>query len=262
MKLNATRLARAVLIVAFAVATPAFAQSTTASDVLNFEVIAVDGDTLVIRDQNGTRELVVPKDFQFKVDGKNMSTTDLKPGMKGTATVTTTTTVRPVFVTEVREAQVMRASDLSVTVRDADGTSRRYSQGELDKKGVEVFKDGKAVRLYDLKRGDKLTATLVTSGPPVVLTEKEVQASLAEPDAPAPASTQVASAGTGTPVAAAASSTPPAPSAAPASDPAMAAATVAPAAPEASGSRTMWYVAFAILIVLAVFLFMRRRERT
>lgn len=59
-------------------------------------------NTLVIRDERGTNELTVPADFRFTVDGKKMSVPELKAGMKGTATVTTT--VKPVFVIEIKEA--------------------------------------------------------------------------------------------------------------------------------------------------------------
>jgi hypothetical protein len=149
----------------------------------------------------------------------------------------------------VREGEVLRASDLSVTVREADGNTRRYSQGELDKKGVEIIKNGRPARLADLRRGDKLTATLITSGPPSVLTEKEVQATLAEPAT----ATQVAAAGTAQPAA---------PAAAP--QPASPQSTVSPPGSqpaESSGMGTMWYVVIAILVVLALVFLMRRRKQ-
>ena len=138
------------------------AQTTTTIGTRNFEVIAVDGNKLVVRDEKGTQEITVPDDFRFTVDGKKMAVSDLKPGMKGTATITTTTTIKPVNVAELREAEVLRASDLSVTVRMADGT-RRYTREELDKGGIRVLKDGKPVQLANLKRGDKLTATIITN---------------------------------------------------------------------------------------------------
>ncbi len=84
-----------------------------------------------------------------------------------------------------------------------------------DAKGVQIYKDGKPIRMADLKRGDKLSATVVTNSQPVVLTAKEVQAVLDEPAAAAPAPTQVAAATPqATPQPAA---TPPAPATAPAS---------------------------------------------
>src|SRR4051812_40447104 len=116
-------LARGMVMVAlaFAFVSAAVAQTTTTIDVRDFEVIAVDGNKLVVRDQKGTQEYTVPDNFPFMVDGKRMSVSDLKAGMKGTATVTTTVTLTPVVVTEVREGQVLRASDTSVTVRGVDG---------------------------------------------------------------------------------------------------------------------------------------------
>ena len=51
---------------------------------------------LVVRLPEGTRELTVPDDFRFIVDGQPLSVRELKAGMKGTATITTRTTVTPV----------------------------------------------------------------------------------------------------------------------------------------------------------------------
>ena len=193
MRTKAGWLSRIVVMVALGLtfaSTPLAQTTSTAINVRNFEVISVDGNKLVVRDERGTQELTVPDDFRFTVDGKQMSVSDLKAGMKGTATVTTTTTVRPVFVTEMREGEVMRASDVSITVRRAT-TTRRYTRGELDERGIQIYKDGKPVRIGDLKKGDKLTATIITSGPPAVLTQQEVQATLAE-STPEPAPTKAA----------------------------------------------------------------------
>jgi hypothetical protein len=223
-----------------------FAQTTSTTDVRNFEVISVDGNQLVVRDEKGTQEITVPDDFRFTVDGKKMAVSELKAGMKGTAIVTTTTTVKPVFVTEMREGEVLRASPLSMTVRTADGT-RKFTQAELDTKGIRIYKGGSSVRVVDLKKGDKLSATVVTYAAPVVLTEKEVQAVLDEPAA-APAPTTVAAAAptpaTPTPPTPA---TPTPPSAAPAA--------------EQSGLGLMWWVVIAVIIALVVF-FARRKKQT
>ena len=55
----------------------------------------MDGNRLVVRLPEGTRELTVPDDFRFNVDGKMLSVQELKPGMAGTATITTKTTRFP-----------------------------------------------------------------------------------------------------------------------------------------------------------------------
>jgi len=226
------------------------AQTTSTVDVHNFEVISVDGNKLVVRDERGTQELTVPDDFRFTVDGKKMSVSELKAGMKGTATVTTTTTVKPVFVTEVREAEVLRASPVSMTVRTADG-ARKFTQAEVDTKGIRIFKNGSPVRLSDLKKGDMLSATVVTNAAPVVLTAKEVDAVLAEPEAQ-PAPTTVAAAAATPPTAPAPS---PQPSAPPAATP--------PASPpvESSGTGVTWYWLIAALVAVVLFVVFRRRKQ-
>ena len=260
MRTKATWLSAVIVAVAleFALAGNASAQTTTTVDVRNFEVISVEGNKLVVRNEKGTHEYTVPDDFRFTVDGKQLSVSDLRAGMKGTATVTTTTTIRPVVVTEVREAEVLRASDLSVTVREAGGDTRRFTQAELGDRGIRIVRDGQPVRIAELQRGDKLTATIITNGPPAVLTEQEVQATLAESKVePAkvelakvePATTQVAkAANVAQPAASAGSSQPSA--APPASRP-----------DERSGMGLTWYVAIAVLIALALIVFMRRRKR-
>jgi hypothetical protein len=231
---------------------PTTSQSTSTTDVRNFEVISVDGNKLVVRDQKGTEEYTVPDDFRFTVDGKKVSVSELKPGMKGTATITTTTTVKPVVVTEVREGDVLRASPMSVTVRTADGT-RRFTQEELDARGVQIIVDGRPTRVGDLKRGDKLTATIVTQGPPTVLTEREVQATLDESKAE-PATTQ--------PVTTAAPAQPATQSMAPAPSPQPSAVQPATQPAETSGLGMTWYVVIAVLVLAALFFYLRKRNAT
>jgi hypothetical protein len=81
------------------------AQTTTTTEMKKFEVISVDGNQLVLRGIDGkSKEFTVPADFRFNVDGKMVAVNELKPGMKGMATITTTTTVKPVTVTKSRMA--------------------------------------------------------------------------------------------------------------------------------------------------------------
>jgi hypothetical protein len=159
-------------------------QTTTATK--SFEIIAVDGNQLVVRLPEGTRELTVRDDFRFTIDGQQMSLRELKPGMKGTATITTTTTVTPVTVTEVKNGTVTQASGSSITVRTDEGY-KVFTQSDMDKRGVKIVRDGKVAVLSELRPGDRLTASIVTTKPPQVLTEQQVQATLAREGAtPAP----------------------------------------------------------------------------
>lgn len=232
----------------------AMAQTQTMkTDVLIFEVISVDGNNVVVRDQNGTRELTVPDDFRFTVDGKPMSVHDLAQGMKGTATVTTTTTVRPVYVTVVKKGVVLDQVGSSVSVRTEEGI-RRFTQSELDKRGVRIFIDGNPVRVSQLQKGDQLSATIVTSGPPEVLTEKQVQAELAA--TPAVAEPAVAT----TAETPAATETPSAEAPAAASEKPAATAGDEPVKSDDEQADRRWIWIALVAIVVAGFLLMRKRR--
>jgi LPXTG-motif cell wall-anchored protein len=154
------------------------AQTSTMTQTKKFEVISVDGNRLVVKLPEGTRELNVADDFRFNVDGKMMSVHELKPGMSGTATITTRTTMVPVTVTEVKSGTVMQVSGASMIVRTDEGI-KMFTQGDVDKRGVKIMKDGMPAQLSDFHTNDKLTATIITSKPPRVMTEQQVQATLA-----------------------------------------------------------------------------------
>jgi hypothetical protein len=221
-----TRMALAAAVVcSTAVVSPA--QTTTTSETKTFEVLAVEGNTLVVRLPEGTRELTVANDFRFTVNGQQLSVQQLKVGMKGTATVTTRTTVTPVTVTEVKNGKVTHAMAGSIIVQTDEGY-RSFTQGEIDKRGVKIMREGKPAQVSDFRPGDRLSATIITSMPPQVLTEQQVNATLAA----APA------AGGGRAAAASGSSAPAGSSAAASTAPRSASASAASgsaAAPGASG---------------------------
>jgi len=169
-------------------------QTSSTSQTKSFTVLAVEGNTLVVRLPEGTRELTVPDDFRFTINGQPMSVHELRVGMNGTATITTRTTVIPVSVTEVKNGTVALKSGGTVMVRTAEGV-KSFSQGDIDKRGVKIYMDGKPVQIVDLHEGDKLSATIVTSRPPRIVSEREVRASTNAPaPAPVPESTRAAAA--------------------------------------------------------------------
>jgi hypothetical protein len=168
--------------------------TTTATETKKFEVIAVDGSQLVVKLPEGTREITVPDDFRFTIDGRQMSVRELKPGMKGTANITTKTTVTPVTVTEVKNGTVVQASGASVIVRTDQGF-KMFSQGDVDKRGVKIYRHGEPAAISDFHSGDKLTATIITAKPPRIVSQKDVNATLArEGGAPAGAAGDAAAA--------------------------------------------------------------------
>jgi len=125
-----------------------------------------------------------------------------------------------VTVTEIKNGTVVVKSSAGIIVRTAEGV-KSFSQSDVDKRGVKIVRDGKFVEVAELREGDRLSATIITSLPPKVMTDKEVNATLAA----APAATRSA-----------ASSSASTRSAAPAAAPAPA-ATTARAEPRASSAQ-------------------------
>jgi len=163
-----------------ATAAVSLAGQTTSSSTQTktFEVLAVDGNQLIVKLPEGTRELTVPNDFRFTVNGQQMSVQELKAGMKGSATITTQTTVTPVSVTEVKNGTVVHSTGSSIIVRTAEGF-KSFTQGDIDKRGVKIMREGKPATVSDFRQGDVLSATIITSKPPQVMTERQVNATLA-----------------------------------------------------------------------------------
>src|SRR5262245_6798378 len=110
----------------------------------------------------------------------------------------------------------------SIFVRTEDGQVRSFTQGDVDKRGVTIIREGQPAKVSDFRQGDRLSATIVTTKPPRVVTEKEVAAALAKPPAPAAAAAPAAA--------------PPAPRA-PSSAAAPAAAPPAPRAPSSAAAQ-------------------------
>jgi len=168
------------MVLAVAATGRAQPQQTTTSETKTFEVIAANGNDLVVKLPEGTREMTVPDDSRFTVNGQQVSVHELKPGMKGTATITTRTTEHPVTVTEVKNGKVVKVTGSNIIVQTDEGY-KSFTEGELDKRGVGIMRDGQPARVADFHTGDVLTATFITTKPPRVVTEREVQATLAHP---------------------------------------------------------------------------------
>jgi hypothetical protein len=261
MRNTLQRLTAAIVALLIHAGSTAWAQTTTATETRTFEVLAVVGNSVVVQEPAGTREYTIPPGFRFTVDGKRVSVSELKPGMKGTATITTRTTVKPVQVTRVVDAEVFRVSGPAVIVRGPKGL-QMFSPGEVERRSVTIHRDGSRVELSELREGDRLTATIVTEGTPMVLTEREVEGALAAvPVAAAPLPAPPASATPApAPYSAPAAARAPASSASQPTAPPATARVPAPPQPAAISRLSQFVIPIAVLLgVVIVWLLMRRR---
>jgi LPXTG-motif cell wall-anchored protein len=162
-------------------------EKSTKTEMRTFEVLSVDGNKVVVKTDRGTRELTVPPDWHITMDGKEIGVADLKPGMKGTAEVTTTTTSTPMTVTEVKNADVLAVQANTIIVRNTAGEVKKYTVQDVKDRNVTIMKDGAPVDLHQLRVGDKLSATIITKAPPKVVSETQLRAAVNAPAKPAPA---------------------------------------------------------------------------
>ena len=144
--------------------------STSTTSVEKGEVVYVSGNDLVVKMDTGEiRHINVPDTARATVDGKELSVHDLKQGMKLQRTITTTTT--PKTVTTIRTIQgtvfaVIPPSNLILSF--PDGSPNKSYNVPKDQKFVI---DGKPYSAFELKKGMKIGATVVTESSDVAVTE-------------------------------------------------------------------------------------------
>lgn len=161
------------------------------------------GNHLVVKTDTGeTKESEVPEGFEFDHEGRMIGIGDLKPGMILTAAITTTTTPTVVKTEEIKQGTVMAVAGRSAIIRnDATGETKKYKNIPGD--FVFYGSDGTPRTIYDIKKGEKVTATIVHETAETVTTEKdwdvmasdapEAAAAAAPAPKPAPAPTTTTS---------------------------------------------------------------------
>ncbi len=169
-------------------ATVAMAQTTT-YEIKQGIVLHVYGDNLVVKMADGTvRDIEIPADFLFEVDGRKVPVSQLKPGTKLTSTVAVTETPHVVKTTEVKEGTVVQRIGQTLIYRDKLGQIHKVTGLP---EGFELYRNGKAVPLEALAGGDRVTAHIVHKEESII-TEEDVKVAGAAPRAPKPKPAPVA----------------------------------------------------------------------
>ncbi|MCI0540925.1 MAG: hypothetical protein L0Z50_37465 [Verrucomicrobiales bacterium] len=139
--------------------------ATVQTEVRRGEVVYVSGNNLVVRAEDGqVKNFVVPDDFKFNVDGKQLSVYELTPGMRLTQTITTTTTPKTVRSARTITGKVWYANPpKSVILTLPDGSNKQYTVP----KGTKFMVDGRESTVFDLRKGMNVSATVITEMPEV-----------------------------------------------------------------------------------------------
>jgi sortase A len=128
--------------------------------VKNAEIVYVEGNDLVLKLENGRVEhLIVPDSDKFTIDGRELSVNELVPGTKLTQTLITSTTPRYVNSVRTIEGKVWHVNaPNSLILTLPDNKNQVFNVPSHAKFTI----DGKEKTVFDLKKGMKINATIVT----------------------------------------------------------------------------------------------------
>lgn len=183
-------------IVTIAAATTLMAQDTTQTNVQTgtptstttvekAEVVYVSGNDLVVKMDTGEiRHVVVPDTARATVEGKDLSVHDLKPGMKLQRTITTTQTPKTVKTIRTVQGTVWAVNAPSTLILSfPEGPNKSYNVPK-DQKFVI---DGKPYTAFELKKGMKVGATVVSESSEIAVSEtRSTTGTAAAPPPPPP----------------------------------------------------------------------------
>ena len=232
--------------------------STQAVRVERGEVLAVEGNDLIVRMEDGsTRHFEnVPESAKVTVDGKQLGIHDLKPGMKLQRTISTTTTPQVVTTIQTVTGKVWFVNPpVSVILTLENGTNQTFKIPKDQKFKV----NGEMVDAFGLKKGMVVTATKIVEAPVSVVSQHKSVSGTMPPPPPAPPADTPLLIAEGEPTAVPTATEAPT---------AGSLASETPAVPEETNPTThgyLLYIGLGILLVIIFFVatkFSRRRPRT
>lgn len=144
--------------------------SSSATEVRRGEVLYVSGRELIVKMDDGqTKHFTVPQGFRFNVDGRRLSVSQLRPGMRLTQQITTTTTPKTIVTVRQVSGKVWYVNaPRSVILTLPDGTNRQFTVPDKAKFEIE----GEEKTIFELRRGMQVTATAITQVPETEVTRQ------------------------------------------------------------------------------------------
>lgn len=185
------------LVVAPAVRAQQTATTTTESTSMTRQVKGgvvetVAGNKVVLRESDGLHEYTLPDGFKFDVNGQPVGVDQIKPGMTVGAMITDRVTTRQVKVTRIASGTVAQIAPGGIVVKDATGDLKSYDFKDAAGNDIYFVRDGKEVSLRNVKMGERLSGSFVSTLPPQEITQRTVVAKATAPAEPPPAPAAVA----------------------------------------------------------------------
>jgi RNase P/RNase MRP subunit p29 len=149
------------------------------------EVVVVEGNDLIVKMEDGELRHFpnVPDNVTVKVDGKDLTIHDLKPGMKLERVTVTSTTPRMITTVQTVTGKVWHISPPnSVILTLEDGTNQSFKIP----KGQKFTVDGQQLDAWGVKKGMKISATKIVETPETVVSQEVRRTGALPPPPPAP----------------------------------------------------------------------------
>ena len=189
---------RSLIIVAriacFIFAVPTFAQvqtqtittsgpSTQAVQIESGEVVSVEGNDLFVKMSDGTLRHFpnIPASAKVDVDGKQLTISELQPGMKLQRTTVTTTTPQIVTTVQTVTGKVWHVSppnSVILTMENGENQSFQIPKGQ------KFMVDGAETDAFGLKKGMTVNATKVVETPVTSVSQHQQVSGTLPPGAP------------------------------------------------------------------------------
>ena len=195
-----SRIAACLLSLALGPAALAQATGTTSTEsvaqksrTISGVVETVAGNKVVLREADGLHEYNPPTGFKFQLDGKDVGVDEIKPGMSINAVVTDKVITRRVTVTRIESGTVAQVAPGGIVLKDQSGELKSYNFKDPAGNDIYFVRDGKEVPLRNVKVGERLSGTFVTTLPEQRISQRSAVAKATEPS-PAPEPAVVAAA--------------------------------------------------------------------
>jgi len=152
------------------------AQQTTSVE--RGTVLAVNGNEIMVRMDTGVvRHYTAPPGATANVDGKQITVAELRPGMKLERTTITTTTDRVVQSVRTTKGTVWQVNAPYVIFTGPDGQNKQVKVPD----GTKFTIDGEQKTVFDLRKGMKFTASIVTEAPETLVSSTRSTTGTAPP---------------------------------------------------------------------------------
>lgn len=140
--------------------------------VKNAQVIHVSNHQIVVKLENGRMEFLdLPNEnFTFQIDGKDLTVHELKPGMKLSQEIHTVTTPQEVTTLRTVNGKVWQINAPHLILIFPDNKTKSYTVPD----GIVFHVNGEDKTVFDLRKGMKIDATVLTVAPVNVIERHHV----------------------------------------------------------------------------------------